>query len=239
MPTENETAQATQPTSEAKPSTEAPATTLATAGGEAGKQTQPTETQKPQATEKPAEGSEKPAESKPDGQQQQQQPAAGAPEKYEDFKAPEGMQFDTDVITSFSTAAKKANLSQDAAQTLLAEMAPALAQRQLEQVKAIHTEWTEQSKSDKEFGGEKLKENLATAKKALDAFDPIPEGAKTTTLRKLLDTTGLGNHPEVLRLLFRAGKAVSEDGFVGGRPPATEKPKDPASVLYDKSPKKG
>jgi hypothetical protein len=67
------------------------------------------------------------------------------------------------------------------------------------------------SKTDQEFGGEKLSENLSVAKKALDAFG-------TPELRKLLDDSGLGNHPEVIRMMYRAGKAISEDRFVGGSP---------------------
>jgi len=230
----NETATATQTQSEAKPSTEAPATLLTSVSDEPGKQTQTAETQTPPANEKPAEGSEAPApESKP--ATEVAKPATGAPEKYEDFKAPEGMQFDPEVITSFSAAAKEANLTQDAAQKLVEKMAPALAQRQLDQVKAIHAEWTEQSKTDAEFGGDKFQENLAIAKKAINAFDPLPEGQKTTPLRTLLDMTGIGNHPEFLRLLIHAGKAISGDTYVGGQqrtitPAATD-------LLYDKTPK--
>jgi hypothetical protein len=47
------------------------------------------------------------------------------------------------------------------------------------------------------------------AKKALDAFG-------TTELRSLLNESGLGNHPEVIRFMFRAGKAISEDSMVTG-----------------------
>jgi hypothetical protein len=53
-----------------------------------------------------------------------------------------------------------------------------------------------------------LAENLSVAKKALDAFGS-PE------LRVLLEQSGLGNNPEVIRFMFRAGKAISEDSFVG------------------------
>jgi hypothetical protein len=47
------------------------------------------------------------------------------------------------------------------------------------------------------------------AKKALDAFG-------TAELRSLLNESGLGNHPEVIRFMFRAGKAISEDSMVTG-----------------------
>jgi hypothetical protein len=108
-----------------------------------------------------------------------------APETYE-FKAPEGRAFDSEVIAEYSKVAKELNLSQ-----------------------AVRNGWSDSSKADKEFGGERLSENLSVAKKALDAFG-------TTELRSLLNESGLGNHPEVIRFMFRAGKAISEDSMVTG-----------------------
>lgn len=150
----------------------------------------------------------------------------GAPETY-DFKAPEGKAYDSSVLDSFSNAAKAANLTQDAAQKLLESMAPSLATRQQEQVDAIRAGWLESTKTDKDFGGDKLQENLAVAKKAVEEF-------ASPDLRKLLDDTGLGNHPEVIRAFLKIGKGMSEDKFVAGaaKPPAQ---KSTAEVLYDKS----
>jgi hypothetical protein len=218
---ENETAPATTtPIADASASTtEASATLLATAGNGTGTQ------QQPQTTETPAvKTSETPATATTTTETT---PAVGAPEKYE-FKAPEGKEFDAGILETFTGAAKEANLTQDAAQKLIEKMGPALAARQADQVQAIYNGWTEASKTDKEFGGEKFAENLGVARKALDTFG-------TPELRKLLDDSGLGNNPEVIRLLYRTGKAISEDKFVGGngRGPAAA---NPAGVLYDKTP---
>lgn len=153
----------------------------------------------------------------------------GAPESYE-FKAPEGKEFDAEVLTAFSEVAKEANLSQEAAQKLLDKMGPTIAQRQMEQFENIKNDWAQSAQTDKEFGGEKLNENLAVAKKALDSFG-------TPELRTLLNESGLGNNPEVIRFMYRAGKAISEDKFVGSTTGANPRgaPKsfnDQASALY-------
>lgn len=132
----------------------------------------------------------------------------GAPEKYE-FKAPDGRDFDSEVISSFSEIAKELNLTQESAQKMLDKVAPKMAERQAQQVEAIRQEWATLSKSDKEFGGEKIAENLSVAKRALDTFG-------TPELRSLLNDSGLGNHPELIRFFFRAGKAISEDAKVVG-----------------------
>jgi hypothetical protein len=131
----------------------------------------------------------------------------GAPEKYE-FVAPEGREFDPEVLGAFSEVAKEINLSNESAQKVLDKIAPVLAAKQEKAIEDGKAAWTASSKADKEFGGDKLQENLAVAKKARDAFG-------TPELTSLLDESGLGNHPEVIRFFFRAGKAISEDNFVG------------------------
>lgn len=151
--------------------------------------------------------------------------ANGAPDKYE-FKAPEGKTYDSNLIAAFEAGAKEANLPQDAAQKLLDQMSPKLQERQAEQVTAIRKEWFDASQADKEFGGAHLEVNLGIAKKALDTFGS-PE------LNKLLVSTGLGNHPEMIRLMVRAGKALSEDTFVAGTARNASKV-SAAAVLYDK-----
>lgn len=157
-------------------------------------------------------------------------PAEGAPEKYE-FQAPEGKEYAAETLADFAEIAKELNLTQDAAQKLLDKMAPSIQARQMQQVEAIRNEWAEASQTDKEFGGDKLNENLAVAKKALDSFG-------TPELRALLNESGLGNNPEVIRFMFRAGKAISEDTFVGNSVGAGNKSSGPqdfnakANALY-------
>lgn len=167
-----------------------------------------------------------PAESSP------QQPSSGEPtakpqaeevlETYE-IRAPKGHDVDDAVLSAYSEASKEIGLPQDVAQKMLDKLAPILEAHQSEQIAAISIEWMDKSRADKEFGGDKLTENLAVAKKALDAFG-------TPELTKLLNETGLGNNPEIIRAFFRAGKTISEDTFVGGKPAAYAT--DDARSLY-------
>lgn len=198
----------TETTTEAAPSI--PGTEAGTAPAEG------TQTQQPPAQ---AQGESAPADKPAEGQQQDK--PQGAPERYE-FRAPEGAELGSDVTDAFAGVAKELNLTQDAAQKVLDKMAPVLAQRQNAQVQAVQQEWREQSTADKEFGGDKLAENLAVAKKAMDAF-ASPE------LRDLLIKSGMGNHPEMVRAFYRAGKAISADNYVAGGKTRTSTP------FYDKS----
>lgn len=169
----------------------------------------------------------------PEPKVEEVKPLAGAPEKYE-FKAPDGQTYDPQVLEEFSAAAKNANLTQDAAQKLIEKMAPAIAARQQAQIESIQRTWADTSSADKEFGGEKFEENLAVARKALTTF-------ATPEMRKLLGDTGLQHHPEVLRMLFRVGKAISEDGYVtnSAGPARTVNIADFNSVADALYPKKG
>ena len=137
--------------------------------------------------------------------------------EYTDFTYPEGTVVDETIQDAFKTAAKEAGLTQAQAQHLTdmggLMRTKVMADHQAQQAQ-VHNDWAEQSRSDKEFGGAKMDENLAIAGKAINAF-------ATPELKALLDSTGIGNHPEMIRAFYRAGKAMSEDNLVpGGKGPA-------------------
>ena len=188
-----------------------------TASGENGQNQQPAAAPETGSATLLGDGAEgDAAETKDEGEKPE-----GAPEKYE-WAAPEGVTLDESIMGSLSEVAKELNLPQAAAQKLVDKIAPVMAQRQVEQFEALRTEWRQASSSDQEFGGAKLTENMAVAKKALDAFS-------TPEFRQLLEQTGMGNHPEVIRTFYRAGKAISEDGLVSGSAPKA--PRDARSLF--------
>lgn len=204
----------TEATTEAPAAPETAASTLLT-DPPAADSTQPEAGQAEQPAEPAAKPEEKPAEPE------------GAPEAYE-FVPPEGHVLDDGVIGKFSEVAKELNLSQTNAQKVLDVMAPAIAERQQAALQAMTAEWADSARADKEFGGDKLDENLAIAKTALEKF-------ATPEFRTLLNDTGLGNHPEVLRVFVRAGKAISPDTVVTGK--QAPAPADRLATLYDNTPK--
>ena len=157
----------------------------------------------------------------------------GAPDKYEfnNKVADAPDELDPEVLTAFGDVAKELNLPQDAAQKVLDKVAPVIQARQAKAIEETKVDWANQSKSDQEFGGESLTDNLNVAKASLDTFG-------TDALKSLLQETGLGNHPEVIRFMYRAGKAISEDSYVGNSEGAMSQGADPkdfnsiANALY-------
>ena len=164
----------------------------------------------------------------------EQETKQGAPENYEfNSKVADAPQeLDSEVLTAFGDVAKELNLPQEDAQKVLDKVAPVIQERQAKMLEQVRADWASESQSDEEFGGEALNENLNVAKQALDAFG-------TDAFKSLLQETGFGNHPEIIRFMYRAGKAISEDSYVGNsqgaNPRGSNIPKDfngIANALY-------
>ena len=150
---------------------------------------------------------------------------AGAPEKYE-FAQVEGINLGEGVLGKFGEVAKALNLTQENAQRVLSEVGPAIAAQQAAAMKAQVQEWETQAKTDKEIGGEKFAENMALAKKGLDAHF-------SKDFVAWLNQTGLGSHPEFIRGMMKAGKLVSEDRVLtGGSGAQQQGEKSAAERLY-------
>lgn len=157
----------------------------------------------------------------------------GAPEKYEAFKMPEGVTLDEELVGELGKAAKELNLSQEQAQKVAdlgAKQAAKLKTTLEATIAKARTEWADAARADKEIGGDKFNENLGFAKKAMDQF-------ATPEMRAILNQSGLGNHPEMIRCFHRVGKAMAEDKFVSGAAPGADK--DIADRLYGKTSAKG
>lgn len=182
------------------------------------------------------------------GQQQQQQGDAtqqgkkegddkgtkkdGAPEQYADFTAPEGVKFDDAIMGEFKATAKKLNLSQEAAQELVnlgAKMAGGFNSNIEQTIVKAKAQWATDAKADSEIGGEQFDANLAKANQVFHTFG-------TPALKELLEKSGLGNHPELVRWAFRVSKEIGEDKLVRGdkgvKPAAKDLETRAAEKLY-------
>lgn len=139
----------------------------------------------------------------------------GAPEAY-DLEVDTEDRIDADTLGKFKEVARDLNLSNQAAQKIIDEMAPKFREQQEEQIEFLRNEWAAASRADKEFGGAEFDKNLGLAAGALKQFG-------TDELRGLLSKSGLGNHPEVIRMLVKVGKATSaDDKLVSGRAVASK-----------------
>jgi len=103
----------------------------------------------------------------------------------------------------------------------------AYAEEQAQALTTLREGWTADAAVDAEFGGEKFAANLAIAKGAMQAV-------ANEKLQFLLNKTGLGDHPEMIRMFLKIAPAFTPDKFVpGGSSPPGEK--SAAKVLYPTS----
>lgn len=160
----------------------------------------PEQTQAAAEAQQPAEPEQQAAP------EQQEKPAV--PEQYQ-FTAAEGKEYDADVLKEYEAAAREIGLDNDQANLMLGRMSSMLEQRHSAQMEALSNQWAQQSRTDAEFGGDKLNENMAVAKRALQQYGS-PE------LSDLLNQSGLGNHPAFIRMFYRVGLTLREDGMVNG-----------------------
>jgi hypothetical protein len=191
----------------ADPITESQAETATTASDAVTAHAPESQAATPDASTAQATSTEaKPAET--DGAKPADKPADAPAEVVYEFKLPEGVDLKGEALDELKATAKELGLTQEQAQRVAdlgAKQAQGFAAQLVEQQKTMTAEWAEQTTTDKEIGGDKLPENLGVAKKALDTFG-------TPALKTLLNQSGLGNHPEVVRFFVKAGKAISEDG---------------------------
>jgi hypothetical protein len=161
-----------------------------------------------------AETTQTPEETKQTGEAAK---TSEVPEKYE-FQAPEGMELNTDMLDKFIPVAKELGLSNEKAQKfidLAVEQQKMIAMQHMNQI----NEWGNQTKADKEIGGENFDNSIKNALNFLDKYGKNQAGAKDPELYALLNPPspnnprglGLGNHPAIIRLLATAGAAMGED----------------------------
>lgn len=159
---------------------------------------------------------------------------AGAPEQYEDFTVPEGMELDTAALENFAPIAKELNLSQDQAQKLVdmyASQVQGLQKAQIEAMAAQRAEWVNQIRTDQEIGGVDMNKKIGVAVKAIDHF-------AGREFRQLLHDTGLSDHPDMVRAFYKIGMAMEEDKMTPGHAGGSAQ-KTPAQIMYPDMPSKG
>lgn len=135
--------------------------------------------------------------------------AKGAPEKYEDFKLPDGAIVDQPLLEEFKTTAKELNLTQEKAQKLVdleLKVMDAYGKQMAGEFVKIKNQWKQDTR---DVLGATLKADLLIASKAIEKLG-------TPELRKMLNETGVGNRKELVKFFVEVGKLVREDPVIDG-----------------------
>lgn len=153
---------------------------------------------------------------------------------YEGLTPPEGFEaLDTDAIAAATPLMRAFGVADDQAQDFINQAAPvitgmierattAAAAAQAEQQAALRTEWANTVKADPELGGANFGKTVAMSAVALDKFFD-------QETRDMLNVTGLGNFPGVVKGFAKMGAHFAEGEIVTGDPTPLTK----AHPLYD------
>ena len=156
--------------------------------------------------------SDKVADSEKDDQKEETKDAQDSDKEAIEYELtlPKETFLSDDTVNDIREFAKENGLSNEAANQMLEREDSAIAnyiigaaEKEDAQVNAWHKEVT----LDPEMGGENLKTTVANSKAVLDKF--APEG-----FVNILQETGYGNHPEVVKFLSRVGNAMSDDKLI-------------------------
>lgn len=153
---------------------------------------------------------------------------------YEGLTPPEGFEaLDTDAIAEATPLMRAFGVPDDKAQDFINQAAPviagmveragkAAAEAQLQQQAALRTEWANTVKADPELGGANYEKTVAMSAIALDKFFD-------QETRDMLNVTGLGNNPGVVKGFAKMGAHFADGEIVTGDPTPLTK----AHPLYD------
>lgn len=146
-------------------------------------------------------------------------------EDYEMIELPAGFDLNPEIEKEFRELAASKKWSQEDFKDLQ-ELQTKLINKQSEAHVQRVKEWGDSLKTDKEIGGKALAQNIGAARAAMAEF--FSPAAKS-----ILDNTGLGNHPDIVRGFVRLGKAMGEQPTLKGG--AVEAKITMADAMYPQS----
>lgn len=147
------------------------------------------------------------------------------PEEYAEFKLPDGVQPNKEILDMFIPLLKEAKLTQNQAQSFVDLHAKIEATR-MTQWDADKSARLDAIKQDKEIGGDNFEQSKQIANRFINTFLSAEE--KQSLHGEL---TRFGDLPMLVKLLTRAGKATSEGRLVTTTATGAAKKSD-AQVFY-------
>lgn len=168
--------------------------------------------------------------------------AEGAPEAYD--LSVEGVELDPEMVAEAEPILRELNLSNDAAKKFV-PIAAKMMDRAVEATvndivakgNAQRKEWLDSAKAAEDIGGAKWDATMHMAAKGLDALGFVKadkdKNVEAHPFRLVLEQTGFGNHPDMIRMAAKLGELVSEDGdFVRADASSPAAKGDVAKRLY-------
>jgi hypothetical protein len=148
--------------------------------------------------------------------------AKGAPEKYEDYKVPEGFTLDPEVKTKADALFKGLGIPQEGAQKLVdlyRELTTEAFQAPFKAYQDTVSDWLKQAQDHPDLRG-KLAPGGEVNVRIGKLLDGVPDAKLASDFREAMDITGVGNHPAFIRMMDHFAKQLTEGTHVAGNGPS-------------------
>jgi hypothetical protein len=148
--------------------------------------------------------------------------AKGAPEKYEDYKVPDGFTLDPDVKTKADSLFKQLGIPQDGAQKLVdmyRELTTEAFQAPFKAYQDTVSGWLKEAQDHPDLRG-KLGPGQEVNVRIGKLLDGVPDAKLASDFREAMDITGVGNHPAFIRMMDHFAKQLTEGTHVAGNGPS-------------------
>jgi hypothetical protein len=148
--------------------------------------------------------------------------AEGAPEKYADYKVPEGFAIDPKVKDQADALFKGLGLTQEQAQSLI-DLSTAVTAEQAkapyEAYQKVTDGWRKDAEAHPDLRG-KLGPGQEVNVRIARALDGLGDPKLASEFRAAMDLTGVGNHPAFIRVMDKLAQRVTEGTHVAGKGPS-------------------
>lgn len=153
----------------------------------------------------------------------------GAPDKYSDYKVPDGYTLDPEIKGEADKLFKGLGLSQEQAQSLVdfyTNKTTEAFQAPFKAYQEMTDGWRKEAEAHPDLRG-KLGEGKEVNVRIAKMFEGIGDPALVTQFKETMDLTGVGNHPSFIRLLDKVAQRLTEGTHVAGKGPTTASQSSP------------
>ena len=144
---------------------------------------------------------------------------------WDSVKLPDGLQVDDELFGSFKEVIQEAGVSSNEAVEKLVDLHVKALQKQWEAYQEVRKGWREQAAKEL---GDNIDSILNTIRDAMVSYAPDV----MDDFLDVMDETGLGDHPAVIKVLYALASNLKEGSFTPGNRAATVDEIPPEQILY-------
>lgn len=167
---------------------------------------------------------------------------------YDPFKLPDDLKLDDTKVKEFTDILSDLETKSKAEHALVQEFGQKAVDFHINEIKKTvndlqdfyktawdkqKTDWKDDFLKDPNIGGNRFQTTVDSANNFIRTHGGTSE--EITEFRNLMETSGLGNHKAVIRLLANAGRAMSEGQPLAATAPVTQTKTSKVETLYGKS----